>query len=306
LFKTHFNIATPENALKPSNVAPLQKGGEYRWTGTTGADAMVKLCIEHGIKVHGHTLVWYSNHPDWMVKGTREEVIENLEKYITDVVTHFKGRVESWDVVNEALNGGTGYNGDWQNCMRKTGDPWYTAIGPEYVEIAFRAARAADEDAVLYYNDYLSDSCVAVMVSDINERYKAEGNDRNLIEGIGYQGHYYNGSVNYSEAIATINRLKVAGVPIAISEMDISMKPLDWSFSGNKDTVMLTRDAQKQAQFYSTLFSIYKSNKNIISRISMWGMDDKTSWQSIGNPCLFDGNLKPKLSFYAVMDNTLF
>jgi endo-1,4-beta-xylanase len=222
-------------------------------------------------------------------------------------MNHYRGRIHSWDVVNEAIESRVN-PGDtnWRNHLR-TSSGWFRAMGPEYVELAFRTARAADPDVRLFYNDYNLDNqrkaaVVRNMVREINERYRAEGNDRNLIDGIGMQAHYgLNTSI--SNVRSSIEMFREIGVEIAISELDVEMRSVgSGNFGTRRDSRTSDIEQRTQALVYAQLFMLFKENSDIINRVTMWGMDDENSWKSLGNPCLWDGNLNPKQAFFAVAD----
>jgi len=317
LFKHHYNTATSTETY-PFLLAPSGKGN-YQWT---MADNVVNLMRSNDIPVHGHVLVWHEASPAWMTKGKREQVISNLEQYIADVLAHFKGRIASWDVVNEALRDDispAGAAGDWRKCIRNYQNPWFDALGADYVEIVFRAARAADPDITLYYNDYFhyewnsqegwgganKPEAARKMIDDINTRYKKEtGGTRNLIEGIGTQSHYMGLDVNIENVRVTLEKFKSLGIKIAVSELDISTA--GFVRGGGNDTDMTEKDKTAQAEIYAKLFKLYREYAPHISRIVFWGMDDGTSWLSAGNPCLFDWKLNAKKAFYAVSDPDVF
>jgi endo-1,4-beta-xylanase len=304
LLKHHYNVVTPENNLKPSYLAPFTRGGSYQWE---TADAMVNQMLSNGIAVHGHVLVWHVQSPAWLTAGSRRQVEKNLEDYVTEVLTHFNGRIASWDVVNEAIGDGlsdTDAAGDWKRCVRKSANPWFNALGADYIELAFRAARAADQNVKLYYNDYaLNDKnkaeVVRKMIKDINDRYKAEGNARNLIEGVGMQGHY-SSDLNIDDVRSSLNKFITLGIEIAVTELDISFAGYDPG--GGRDTDMSEADAAAQSRIYADLFKLYRENAAHITRVSMWGIDDNSSWLSVGNPCLFDWKLNAKKAFYSVIN----
>jgi len=302
----HYNTVTAENDMKPNGLAPAERGGQYRW-GT--ADRIVRLMEEYDISVHGHTLVWHSQTPAWMTEGSAEQVRTTMINYINTVLGHFKGKIRSWDVVNEAVRErvGPGENNlGWRNCLREVDSGWFRALGADYIELAFRTARAADPDVLLYYNDYNLDNSrkagvVMEMVKEINDKYRAEGNDRNLIDGIGMQAHYslMTSVVNIR---ASIEKFASIGVIVDISELDIETKTTASQFGIRKNSEMTESEARRQAIQYALLFNLFREYSSVISRVTMWGMDDENSWKSIGNPCLFDGDLEPKMAFYAVAD----
>jgi endo-1,4-beta-xylanase len=296
---THYNTVTCENDMKPDRLAPREKGASYRWT---TADSMVSKMAEYNIKVHGHTLVWHSQTPAWMTTGTPAEVRENMVSYIKAVLGHYKGKVFSWDVVNEALREGVN-DSNWRNNLR-TDSGWYIAMGADYIELAFRTAREADPDVLLYYNDYnlnnqRKSDAVRNLVKELNDKYKAEGNTRNLIDGIGMQAHY---SVNtrIGDVSASIGKFAEIGVIVDISELDLETKTSGGSSRTGRNSVMTDTEARLQAIQYALLFKVFMEYKDHITRVTMWGIDDENSWRSFGNPCLFDEDLKPKPAFFAV------
>jgi endo-1,4-beta-xylanase len=317
LLKHHYSVFTSTETY-PNMLAPSGKG-VYRWE---MADNVVNLARRNNVPVHGHVLTWHESCPAWLTTGSREQIISNLQQYITDVLTHFKGRIGSWDVVNEAMKDNVSAAeaaGDWRRCIRNTDNPWYNALGADYVEIAFRAARAADPNITLYYNEYFHHEwtnepwagglhkveAVRKMIDDINTRYKNEKRGtRNLIEGVGSQSHFMEMSVNINNVRATLDKLKTLGIPIAISELDISIA--GFVLGGGMDTTMTPEEEIAQAKIYANLFKLYKEYAPNISRVVFWGMDDGTSWLSTGNPCLFNWRLKAKKSFYAVRDPDAF
>jgi endo-1,4-beta-xylanase len=317
LFKHHFNTATCTETY-PFSLAPSGRGN-YQWT---MADNVVNLMRSNNIPVHGHVLVWHESSPAWMTSGTREQVIANLEQYIADVLAHFKGRIASWDVVNEAMRDNISpadAAGDWRKCIRNYQNPWFDALGADYIEIAFRAARAADQDITLYYNDYFhyewnnwggfggsnKPEAVRKMIDDINTRYKNEtGGRRNLIEGIGTQSHYMGLDVNIDSVRITLEKFKSLGIEIAVSELDISTA--GYTRGEGNDTVMTEADEITQARIYAKLFKLYREYAPYISRIVSWGMDDGNSWLSAGNPCLFDWKLNAKKAFHAASNPDAF
>jgi len=306
LLKEHFNVVTAENQMKPDHLAPKEKGGSYNFG---LADELVDEVLDQGIKVFGHTLVWHSQTPKWMTEGTPQEVRNNMVNHINIVLAHFKGRVYAWDVVNEAVrervNPGE-QDQDWRTLLREESG-WNKAStdSMNYIELAFRTARAADPDIFLYYNDYNLDNSrratvTAKMIKDINDRYKAEGNTRNLIDGIGMQAHY-GSNTSAPNVRASIEKFIEIGLRVDISELDVTIRGGGNSGPG-KDSVVLDVDQRTQAIKYAELFNVFKEYKDHITRVSMWGMDDQRSWKSAGNPCLWDGDLNPKQAFWAVAD----
>jgi len=307
LLKTHFNVATAENQMKPDHLAPREKGGNYNFR---QADELVNEMLNNNIKVFGHTLVWHSQTHKWMTEGSAQEVRDNMINHINRVLAHFKGRVYAWDVVNEAVMeriDPANQNQDWRAHLRpESGWNKASTNNMNYVELAFRTARAADPDIFLYYNDYNLDNSrkatvTANMIKEINDKYKSEGNTRNLIDGVGMQAHY---GLNTSapNVRASIEKFIEIGILIDISELDVALRGGGSNSGPGRDTVLLDVDQRTQALKYAELFNVFKQYKDHIPRVSMWGMDDERSWKSAGNPCLWDGELRPKQAFWAVVD----
>jgi endo-1,4-beta-xylanase len=305
VIKNHFNVITPENGLKPVSLS-LNRGGAYNWG---GADQMINRTLENGIPVHGHVLVWHDWTPQWMTKGTRTEVEDNLKNYITDVLMHYHGRIYSWDVVNEAMKDDisvTEMSGNWKNCLR-TDTLWYKALGADYIETAFLTAREADPDITLYYNDYSLENprkaeAVRKMIYDINNRYKkTTGQERNLIEGLGIQSHYQIKGFNENKVRSSLKKFTALNIELSISELDITAA--GYEEGKGKDIVMSEHDTAVQAMIYTRLFRLYREYAAYISRVTMWGIDDYNSWLSAGTPCLFDRYLNPKKAYNAVFNS---
>ncbi|MCL2264761.1 MAG: endo-1,4-beta-xylanase [Treponema sp.] len=311
LLKHHYNIITC-NVTYAGQIAPPQKGGTYKFY---TADRVVNTALRNNIPVHGHVLIWH-DAPKWMTEGARSEVEENLKNHITAVLNHYKGKITSWDVVNEAIRHtvtASEARGDWRRLVRSDNkqwdyDPWAGKLGADYIEIAFKAARAADLNITLYYNDYNLENpnraeVVRKMIQDINDRYKREtGGTRNLIEGVGSQAHIYSLNPNMNEARASLEKLISLGIEVAITEFDIVGDTKGAEPRGHIDTVMPERDQIAQALVYARFMNLYKEYSAHIKRVTFWDIDDNNSWYSALHPALFDWKLNPKQSFYAVSD----
>ncbi|PWW01129.1 endo-1,4-beta-xylanase [Paenibacillus cellulosilyticus] len=305
LLKKHNNVATAGNAMKPDALQPTK--GNFTFD---AADAMVDKVLAAGMKMHGHVLVWHQQSPAWLnttedeqgatVPLSRTEALANMQAHISGVMEHFGNKVISWDVVNEAMNDNPGNPADYKASLRQS--PWYQAIGDDYVEQAFLAARAVldahpDWDIKLYYNDYNDDNqnkatAIYNMVKDINDRYAAAHNGKLLIDGIGMQAHY-NINTNPDNVKLSLEKFISLGVEISITELDIT--------AGSNYT-LTDKQAVAQAYLYAQLMKLYHEHADSIARVTIWGMDDNTSWRASSNPLLFDKNLQAKPAYYGVID----
>ena len=301
LLKMHHNVATAGNAMKPAYLQSTK--GNFNFD---AADQLVDKVLAEGMKMHGHTLVWHQQSPEWMNQkedGTylgREEALENLRTHIKGVVEHFGDKVISWDVVNEGMNDNPPKPSDWKASLRKS--PWYHAIGDDYVEQAFLAAREVldqhpEWDIKLYYNDYNDDNqskatAIYNMVKEINERYAEKNPGKLLIDGVGMQGHY---SINTNPANVelSLERFASLGVEVSITELDI--------MTGD-NFELSEKQANAQGLLYAELFKVFRKHKDNIARVTVWGMDDGTSWRAAQNPTVFDKDLQAKAAYYGIID----
>jgi len=311
----HFNALTSENDMKPSALSDNTDPNTYKWN---NADRFVTASAASGFKVIGHTLLWHQQIPTWQVNmkdATKEIALTAMKKYITDVVTHFKGKIYSWDVLNEAFPDGVSAFADWKTAMRPE-NPWFKAIGSDFVYEAFLAARLVDPDAKLYYNDFNTDSVgkatmIRNMVRDVNQKYKSNypSETKLLIEGIGMQEHH-NTDVTAESIRAALTMFKELGVKIAVSEIDVLAQ--SWgSFSSvgqgaNKHTQSTVTNNQllTQADLYKQYMTVYKEFSDTIVRITFWGISDNSSWRSAGLPLLFDKDGKAKPAYYKFVGAT--
>jgi len=237
-----------------------------------------------------------------------------MRNYISDVVGHFKGRIYSWDVLNEAFPDGVSAGADWKTSMR-TNNPWYKAIGSNFVYEGFLAARLADPDAILYYNDYNLDNSgkatmVRNMVRDVNNKYLAsddkpdgESAGRLLIEGIGMQSHH-NTNVQANSIRATLNLFKPLGVKISISELDVLAQGYKSALEGANKSPDPGNNLTLQATRYGEYRAVFIDFSDIIERVTLWGVTDDKSWRSAGQPLLFDSSGKAKEAYYSFTGTT--
>ncbi|ADA66795.1 Endo-1,4-beta-xylanase [Thermotoga petrophila RKU-10] len=280
--RREFNILTHENQMKWDTIHPERDRYNF-----TPAEKHVEFAEENGMIVHGHTLVWHNQLPGWLTgrEWTREELLNVLEDHIKTVVSHFKGRVKIWDVVNEAVSD----SGTYRESV------WYKTIGPEYIEKAFRWAKEADPDAILIYNDYSIEEINAKsnFVYNMIKELKEKGVP---VDGIGFQMHIDHRGLNYDSFRRNLERFAELGLQIYITEMDVRI-PL----SGSEEYYL-----KKQAEVCAKIFEICLKNP-AVKAIQFWGFTDKYSWvpgffKGYGKALLFDENYNPKPCYYAIKE----
>ena len=277
----NFNSIVAENCMKGEEIHPEED--TYFWD---DADRTVKFAEDNGLEMIGHCLVWHSQPPKWMFtdeKGdtvSREVLIRRMRDHITTVMTRYKGRIKGWDVVNEAVND--------DGTMRET--PYYKIIGPDYIELAFKFAHAADPDAELYINDYaMAKPGKRATTCRIVRDLKAKGCRVDAIVMQSHNGYDYPDLKEYE---ASIDSFAACGVKVMMTELDLNMLPNPESFSGaeisqnfkydekyNPYKNGLTPEAERLfEQRYLEMFKIYYRHRHQISRITLWGVTDATSW----------------------------
>lgn len=277
----HFASISPENCLKPEEVHPYEN--VYEWT---IPDAYVELGERNHMFIHGHTLVWHSQCPDWFFfdqngdTASYDLLKQRLEQHIATVVGRYKGRIHSWDVINESVIEG----GVQRQSM------WYKILGDDLYEIAFAAAAKADPEAKLYLNDYnMTNAGRRERYVEIIKRLQQKGIK---IDGMGLQGHWHLTTPELDEIQKTIDMFAAVGVKVSISELDMSILPrrnrqitaavdahedfeqaLD-PYKGNFPQEPI-HDWNYRMQQY---FQLFKDNADKIERVTIWGVSDQDSW----------------------------
>lgn len=278
-----------------------------------GADSYVNWARQNNLGVHGHALVWHPSYqlPNWVNSSSGEQFKQNYRDHVRNVANHFKGRVTSWDVVNEALHDG---GGSGQNGYRDS--PFYQKWGgPGYIEEAFRVAREADPDAILYYNDYNTEENLAKtdklveMVTDFVERGVP-------IDGVGFQMHVL-------PDWATVDMIRESFVKVVNISDDLLIKitELDVRISNKyADPPQIvscnsgcSEALNNQKLRYQEVIEVYLEVVPPHQRggITIWGIADNDSWfysedhngQSYNDyPLLFDSNLNKKPAYEGVKE----
>jgi len=311
IIKTQFNSVTPENQLKWQYVHPRPDAYDF-----AGADQYVEFGEKYGMFIIGHTLVWHNQTPGWVFqddKGnrlSRDGLLQRLRDHIHTVVGRYKGRIKGWDVVNEALNA--------DGTMRQS--EWQKIIGDDYIARAFEFAHEADPQAQLYYNDYsLENEPKRNGAVKLVEKLKAQGVP---IAGIGLQGHNKMNWPTVKQQDETIAAFESLGIKVNITELDIDVLPhiAEEDGPGIKPeeatgpklnpypTGLPAAVSEAQAKRYAELFSVYLKYRNVIDRVTFWGVTDKDSWLNnwpvrgrSNYPLLFDRDAKPKPAFESLV-----
>jgi endo-1,4-beta-xylanase len=210
------NMLVPEYELKREIVEP--RPGQFDYS---GADALATFADAHGMKMRGHTLVWYAANPPWLeAKVLAAPDDEILTDYVARLVGRYRGRIHSWDVVNEAILPGDGRADGLRDCL------WLKRFGPAYIDLAYRTAKQADPEALLVYNDWGCEGGEAW-----NDRFRgatlkflAGALARKVpVEALGLQGHLnaFGPGVDQKKLRAFLGEVRAMGLRILVTEHDV-------------------------------------------------------------------------------------
>lgn len=288
LLVREFTTLVPEFEMKFADLHPAAN----RYT-FAAADEIVTFARDRQLSLRGHALIWHRSLPEWLLQGAfpREALLGVMEAHIRTVVGRFRVQVPVWDVVNEAIADTIDNpQNPWRNTL------WWRAIGPEYVEAAFRFAHATDPTARLFYNDYGGEGlgpksdAIYQMLKLLRERGVP-------VHGVGLQMHVDIANPPDPAAVAAnVRRLAALGLEVQITEMDVSLK---------NGTGSLEERLSTQATVYQQMFRVCLNAPNCTAFV-VWGLSDRQSWLSEefseDAPLLFDRAYRPKPAYDALRD----
>jgi endo-1,4-beta-xylanase len=273
-----FTYLTAEYEMKWNVLEPSQGASNFG-----PGDAIVGYALSQGMRVKGHTFVWHGATPSWVNGLSPADLRIAVERHIRNAAGHFRGRVHAWDVVNEAV-------ADDGQGLRDT--VFRQKLGDSYIADAFRAARAADPQARLFYNDYGGEglSAKANRIYDLVRDLLAAGVP---IDGVGLQMHISaNNRPSDASIAANMRRLADLGLTVHISEMDVRVN----SVPGSQQTRL---EAQRAAYHDVVRICVLEPR---CEAVTFWGFTDAHTWISGDSPLLFDTAYQPKPAYTGVLD----
>jgi len=302
LLTKHFNSMTSENDMKWDALQP--SAGNFTFA---AADAQVAFAKANAMQVRGHTLVWHAQTPAWVFNDAggnpmtptpenRALLIQRMQNHIRGVMMHFGNDVTTWDVVNEAI--------DQSQADGFRRSPWFTIIGPDFIDIAFQTARAVSPTAKLYYNDFsTTDTTKLAFIAALVSGMKSRGVP---IDGVGHQMH---NNVDFPSGAAVtnaINTIDALGVENSITELDVSIYSGSFNTSVPDYTNIPADRFLLQGYRYLTFFQAFKQLQGKIKSVTFWGKADNQTWLTsagrVDGPLLFDVSFKKKLAYWGVVD----
>ena len=310
IVETQFNSITPENSLKWMFIQPAPNSFNFK-----AADKYVNFGIKNNMHIVGHALVWHSQLANFMQKiKSKADMSIHFENHINTVVSRYKGKIDAWDVVNEAFN----EDGSLRESV------FYKFLGKNYIEKAFKLANKADPKADLIYNDY-----------NLYKKEKRDGVIKMVkqmqskgikIDGVGVQAHWSLNQPSLNQIEQIILDISELGVDVMFTELDISVLPSPWEqvgaevsqnfsrFEGdskmNPYAEKLPKSIQiKLAKRYKDIFQLFIKHSDKISRVTFWGVMDKHSWLNdwpikgrTNYPLLFNRKYQAKEAHQALIE----
>jgi endo-1,4-beta-xylanase len=296
LVKQQAGIVVAENAMKFGPLRPAPDKFNF-----DNADFLFTFAEANGMKVRGHNFVWHRQLPRWFASFvTPQNAQAVLVNHIQTVGTRYAGRVQSWDVVNEAVQVSDGMPGGLRNS------PWYKLLGPGYIDLAYRTAHQADPSALLCYNDYDIESeapdqaakraAVLALVRGMKQRGVP-------LDAVGIQSHIKaGGDHRYGAGLQQfMQELQAMGLKMMLTEMDVNDRALP-SDPAVRDHAV--------ADVYRNYLNLTLANPNVIALLT-WGLTDKYTWlngedsraDKLPERALpFDADLHPKLAYVAEVE----
>lgn len=297
--RKQFSVLTLENESKPLYVHPE----EDRWN-FDRVDRFAAFGAETGTALRGHTLVWHSQVPGWLFRdgdgpASRELLLRRMTDHVRTMVSRYRGRIGTWDVVNEILRDEGG--------LRQS--EWFRIAGEDYIPSAFLAAREADPDARLVINDYnleSSDAKADTMVSLVEELLR-----RGIpVDAVGLQMHLnlytdMDALCRNVRKIAGLRRLK-PDFRLEVTELDLSC----YRWGDPAEDLVWTEELEEAfREKYRALFRFFLalSEEGILDTVVFWGLHDGVSWlngfpvRRRNDPLLIGRDFRLKQAFYDVV-----
>ena len=310
--ESQFNSITPENIMKSEEIHPEEDRFYFDLS-----DKFVDFGEKNGMKIIGHALIWHSQLSDWFCVDengddvSAEVLKDRMKTHIHTIVGRYKGRIHGWDVVNEAILD----DGAWRESK------FYEILGEDFMKYAFEYAAEADPGAELYYNDYSMANpgrrdAVVAMVKNLQDQGVK-------IDGIGMQGHLNMDYPSLEEYEKSIQAFAGLGVKVMITELDLTVLPsprrdvganvastFEYQQEINPYADGLPEDVEaKQTQRYVDFFKLFMKYRDVIDRVTLWGVNDAQSWKNdwpvkgrTDYTLLFDRNNNPKPVVDAIIE----
>ena len=295
LYASQVRLITTDYSLKFDALRPSREVFDF-----ANADALLAFGQKNRLPMRGHTLVWNENAPQWLHGLPGREVERIFDEHIEKVVSRYAGKLHSWDVVNEPF---------WPEHQKEGGyrnGPWLEAMGPAYVERAFKRVAAIDPGVKLCLNeahcenDNAYGKSIRPRLLNLVDRLLDAGI---RLDAVGLQCHLQP-DIPRDNAFVRSYIEKIGGgqVDVYITELDVNDAP----FAGS----IAERDAQSAREYENFLNEILKAPR--VTAVILWELSDKYTWylslpkvrenlaRRAPRPLPFDERMQPKLAHAAI------
>jgi len=249
-------------------------------------DRMAKRCKELGIVTKGHPLVWHEVVPAW-APADMTILEDRLRNRVTDIVKHYTGLVDIWDVINEATVSMRVDNpvGKW---VKKYGDDVCVGLSLDW-------AREANPDAVLLVNDFNISPAYEKQLERLQKAEKPFG-------VIGIQSHMHSRPWPMARAWEVCETYKRFGLPLHFTELTVLSGRLktggDWH-KRQTDWPTTPEGEKGQLEYVEKLYRLLFSHPSM-EAITWWDFPDGC-WQ--GAPAgLVRADLTPKPAYERLLE----
>ena len=226
---------------------------------------------------------------------SKEVAFARLKEHITTVVSHFKGKVYAWDVLNEIISDDSSAT----KIYRETA-PWYKICGDEFIPKIFQWAHEADPNAILFYNDYNTENPVKrEKIYNMLKKLRDQGVP---VHAVGLQAHWRLNNPNEQQIRESIDKFASMGLKVQFTELDVT------TFGNRSDTTRAYTPEKelKQSEFYKMAFRVFREKRSSVSAVTFWNVYDGYSWLDRNGrkayPLLFDINMQPKKAYLEVVN----
>ncbi|MBT9333069.1 endo-1,4-beta-xylanase [Paracidobacterium acidisoli] len=301
LLSEQCGIVVPSSELKWVALRPSRDRYDF-----TQGDALLAFAHHNHMEMRGHTLCWHNSVPDWIkTDQNRPDTRQLFIDHITTVCRHYAGRLQSWDVVNEAILPSDGRT----DGLRKSF--WFEQMGPGYIDLAFHTARAADPNVLLTYNDYgveFDDKEDAERRRLILELLRGMKQRNVPLDAVGIQSHVKAGQpYGFGKGLADyMESIRQMGLQVFLTELDVNEDDLAYNDVEKRDAAI--------AKIYSDYLQVALASP-AVKAVLTWGITDRFTWLNDGpthhrkqpnrpqRSLPFDSDFKPKPAYFAVRDS---
>ncbi|GMI40958.1 hypothetical protein TeGR_g8384 [Tetraparma gracilis] len=290
---SQYNLVTAENSCKFGATEKVQNQFSF-----DACDQVLGFAEENNMAFRGHNLCWGVYNPSWVDDGgfSSAELTRILQNHINNTLTHYKGKAVAWDVVNEAIEDSAPYGlkkNTWNN-ITASGD------ATDYIDVAFAAARAADPDTLLFYNDYNVASMDGWSAGKSDAMFSmVKGmRDRGVpIDGVGLQMHVGCGYDLVDGVRANMQRYSDIGVQTHVTELDLTCEQ-----SASYDCTWSGEVEEQQGRLYADLLQACVDVEGC-TNFETWGFTDAHTWiKGDSHPLPFYDDYSEKKAVAMMMD----